>query len=169
MEKDKTIFDFLGNAFCIYGITMALLIVFALAFGESAKEISNLFGLGNKGIPLKVMAEFLLTSFLVTFMQYLFFSEKVFRHMSERKRTVCMLVSILIITSLAIWGFGWFPIGMWQPWLLFFLSFLISIAASIGIMCLKTKVENRKLEEGLKRMKEKWNEDKAGEEKENES
>ncbi|MDC7286314.1 hypothetical protein NXH76_00730 [Blautia schinkii] len=164
MEKDKTIFDFLANAFCIYGITMAMLIIFALLFGESAKEISGLFGLGNKGIPLKVMAEFLLTSFLVTSMQYLFFSEKVFPHMSERKRAVCMLVCILSIISLAIWGFGWFPIDMWQPWVCFFLSFFISVAVSTVVMSLKTKAENRKLEEGLKRMKEKWNEEKAGEE-----
>lgn len=169
MEKDKTIFDFIGNAFFLFGITMALLIVFALFFGESAKEISSLFELGNKGIPLKTMAEFLLTSFLVTSMQYLFFSEKLFRYMSERKRTVCMLVSILVITSLAIWGFGWFPIDMWQPWVYFFLSFILSVAVSIGVISLKTKIENRKLEEGLERMKEKWKEDKAGEEEENES
>ena len=169
MEKDKTIFDFLANSFCIYGITMAMLIIFALLFGESAKEISSLFGLGNKGIPLEVMAEFLLTSFLVTSMQYLFFSEKLFRHMSEHKRAVCMLVSILSIIGFAIWGFGWFPIDMWQPWVCFFLSFFISVVVSIGVMSLKTKIENRKLEEGLERMKEKWKEDKVGEEEENES
>lgn len=158
MERDKTIFDFLGSVFCIYGISMALLIVFALLFGESAKEISSLFGLGNKGIPLKIMAEFLLTSFLVTCMQYLFFSEKLFRRISGNKRPVCMLISILIITSLSIWKFGWFPVDMWEPWAYFFLSFIASVGVSIGVMYLKTTAENRKLEEGLERMKEKWKE-----------
>lgn len=164
MEKDKTIFDFLGNVLCMYGITMALLIVCAMVFGESAKEISSLFRLGNKGIPLEVMAEFLLTSFLVTCMQYLFFSEKIFRHMSGNKRTVCMLLSILLITCLAIWRFGWFPIDMWQPWACFFLSFLISGGIGIGVMCLKTKAENRRLGEGLEQMKAKWKEDEKGKE-----
>ncbi|MFQ7552109.1 MAG: hypothetical protein ACLRMZ_19615 [Blautia marasmi] len=76
MEKDKTIFDFLGNVFCMYGITTALLILFALLFGDSAKEISGMFWLGNEGIPLEVLAEFLLTSFLITGIQYLFFRKK---------------------------------------------------------------------------------------------
>lgn len=164
MEKDKTVFDFLGNVFCIYGITMTLLIVLTLLYGESAKEISILFRLGNKGIPLEIMAEFLLTSIAVTCMQYLFFSEKVFRHMSGHKRTVCMLFSTLIITSLAIWRFGWFPIDMWEPWICFFLSFFICVGASMGVMYLKTKAENRRLEEGLERMKEKWKEDENGRE-----
>ena len=48
----------------------------ALAFGETAKEISGMFRLGKQGIPLEVMAEFLLTSFLVTCMQYLFFRRR---------------------------------------------------------------------------------------------
>ena len=99
MEKNKTVFDFLGNMFCIYGITAAMLILFALAFGETAKEISGMFRLGKQGIPLEVMAEFLLTSFLVTCMQYLFFSEKIFKHMSGNRRTVYMLLSIFVITS----------------------------------------------------------------------
>lgn len=167
MERDKTIFDFWGNVFCIYGISMVLLIVFASLFGESAKGISNLFRLGNRGIPLEIMAEFLFTSFLVTCMQYLFFSEKIFRHMSGNKRAVCMLISILIITSLIIWKFGWFPVDMWEPWAYFFLSFFASVGVSMGIMYLKTKAENRKLEEGLERMKEKWKE--MGEDSENES
>lgn len=164
MERDKTIFDFLGNVFCIYGITIALLIVFALLFGESAKEISSLFGFGNKGIRLEIMAEFLLTSFLVTCTQYLFFSEKLFRNMSGHRRAVCMLFSILIITSLAIWKFGWFPVDMWEPWICFFLSFFVSAGVSIGVVYLKTKAENRRLAEGLERMKEKWNEDETGRE-----
>lgn len=158
MEREKTIFDFLGNVFCMYGISMALLIVFALLFGESAKDISNLFRLGNKGIPLEIMAEFLLTSFLATSMQYLIFSEKIFPHMSGNKRAVYMLVSILVVTSLAIWKFGWFPVDMWEPWAYFFLSFIASVGVSMGVMYLKTNAENRKLEEGLERMKEKWKE-----------
>lgn len=165
MERDKTIFDFLGSVFCIYGISMTLLIVIALIFGESAKEISNLFKLGSKGIPLEIMAEFLLTSLLVTCMRYLFFSEKLFGHMSGNKRTVCLLLSIFIITNLAIWKFGWFPIDMWEPWACFFLSFSVSVLVSIGIMYLKTKAENRKLKKGLERLKEKWKEDKGEEQK----
>ncbi|MFR2645697.1 MAG: hypothetical protein ACLTAF_06615 [Blautia coccoides] len=159
MEKNKTVFDFLGNMFCIYGITAAMLILFALAFGETAKEISGMFRLGKQGIPLEVMAEFLLTSFLVTCMQYLIFSEKIFKHMSGNRRTVYMLLSIFVITSAAIWKFRWFPVNMWEPWACFFLSFFVSVLVSIGVMRLKIKAEDRKLEEGLKRMKEKWKEE----------
>ena len=91
-----------------------MLILFALAFGETAKEISGMFRLGKQGIPLEVMAEFLLTSFLATCMQYLFFSEKIFKHMSGNRRTVYMLLSIFVITSAAIWKFRWFPVNMWS-------------------------------------------------------
>lgn len=161
MEREKTIFDFLGNVFCIYGITATILILIAFFFGETAKEISGIFRLGRQGIPLEVMAEFLLTSFLVTCMQYLFFSEKLFKRLSGTGRTVCMLQSILTITCMAIWGFGWFPVNMWEPWVCFIVCFAISVAVSIGVMRLKMKAEDWKLEEGLNRMKKKW----EGEEK----
>ena len=75
-----------------------------------------------------------------------------------------MLGSILIVTSLAIWRFARFPINMWQPWVCFLLSFLISVAVSIGVMYLKTKDEDRRLKEGLERMQEKWKEEETGEE-----
>ncbi|MFQ7552110.1 MAG: hypothetical protein ACLRMZ_19620 [Blautia marasmi] len=75
-----------------------------------------------------------------------------------------MLGSILIVTSLAIWRFAWFPINMWQPWVYFLLSFLISVAISIGVMYLKTKAEDRRLKEGLERMQKKWKEEETGEE-----
>ncbi len=52
-------------------------------------------------------------------------------------------------------------VNMWEPWVCFIVCFAISVAVSIGVMRLKMKAEDRKLEEGLNRMKKKW----EGEEK----
>ena len=47
MEDKKTIFDYLGQLFATYGITVAIFIVFGMVVGEGAREFSTLFALGN--------------------------------------------------------------------------------------------------------------------------
>lgn len=66
-----------------------------------------------------------------------------------------MLGSVVVLIGFFAYFFGWFPIDMWQAWLGFFVSFGTCFAISLFIMKWKEKVENRKMEEGLKRVKEK--------------
>lgn len=155
MEDRKTIFQYLNQVFCIFGITMLLLVVFSVIFGENAKEFSTMFALGNEGIPVKTMAQFFLTSVLLVGFRILFFTEGIIKNMDILTRTACMLCSALVTTAGFVYFCSWFPFFMWQAWLGFFICFGICFAVSLFIMRWQEKMENRKMEEGLKRMKEK--------------
>ena len=62
MEERKTIFDYLGQVFTIYGISIALMCVFCVLFGDGAKDFSSLFALGKEGLSTATMAQFLVIS-----------------------------------------------------------------------------------------------------------
>lgn len=158
MEERKTIFDYLMQVMVIFGFSMMAMMCFTMLFGESAKEISALFSLGDKGLSVEIMAQFLGLSAIVVLLQYLFFTDRLIKKMSEVMRCICMVILILLIMSLFIIIFQWFPVDMWQPWVLFILCFIICFAVSTFLAILKTKLENKRLEQGLENMKRQWKE-----------
>lgn len=155
MEERKTVFDYLSQTMVVFGFSVLVLNIFCLAFGNSAKDFSALFALGNQGIPAKVAFEFLVISALITGIRFLFFTDIWIKKMPVWARTICMSVSIITVIAVFIVRFGWFPIDMWQPWVMFLICFVVSFAASFLVMTIKEKVENKKMEEALKHFKEK--------------
>lgn len=155
MEEKKTIFDFGNQVFCAFGFSMVAIGVLGKLVGNEAKEISTLFALGDKGVPISAIWQFLALNVLIAGFRFLFFSENIIRHMSALKRTLCMLCSIVLAVAFFVYFCGWFPLDEWQAWLAFFISFGICFMISIFLMKWKEKLENKKMEEGLKRIKEK--------------
>ncbi len=156
MEKEKTIFDYMGQVFVIFGGTIVILNVFCLLFGESAQNFSTMFSMGSEGLSVATMMQFLLVSVLITFWRFLFFTDKIIKNLSLAIRTVGMFIAVVVTIVLFVILFGWFPVGFWQAWLGFFVSFLISVAASVGVSVLKEKSENEKMTKALERLKEDW-------------
>ncbi len=157
MEDRKTIFDYLTQMMVVFGFSMLILNIFCLAFGNSAMDYSAMFALGNQGVPVKIAFEFFVISALITGIRFLFFTDIWIRKMPVWARTVCMSVSVITVIAVFIVWFGWFPIDMWQPWAMFLICFGVSFAASFFVMVIKERVENRKMEAALKRLKEKEN------------
>ncbi len=154
MEEKKTIFDYLGQVFLIFGITMAVMILLCVFFGEEAKGLSTMFAFGNRGLPVKTMGQFLAVAAAIVGLRFLFFTDVLLKTMPVLLRTVLMLISVVAVIGAAAYFFGWFPIDMWQAWLMFFVCFGISFAGSVLVMIWKEKLENRRMEEGLKRFKD---------------
>lgn len=155
MEEKKNIFDYLGQVFCTFGISMLIMALFCKLVGEEAGEISTMFALGREGVPVTTMLQFFIVNVLIAGFRFLFFSEGIIRHMSLFKRTLCMLCCVLVTIGVCVYVCGWFPFRVWRAWLAFFISFGICFIISLLIMHLKEKLENRRMEEGLKRAKEK--------------
>ena len=155
MEERKTIFDYLAQALTLFGLTTVILNIFCLLFGESAKNLSAMFALGNQGLPTGICFQFLLISFLIAGIRILFFTDVLFKTMAIWLRTLCMLAAVIMIIAAFAVTFHWFPADMWQPWAMFFVCFGISFLGSYLIMTLKEKIENRQMEEALRRLKEK--------------
>ena len=159
MEEKRTIFSYLSQVLVIFGFTMLCMAVFTHLFGESARGISALYRLGSKGSPLEIMLEFFVLSIIVVLLQYVFFTDVLFKKLTAGRRALGMVACILASVCVFIFLFGWFPADMWQPWVLFLLFFAICFFVSTGISAWKTKLENRKLQEGLEKMKRQWEEE----------
>lgn len=154
MEKKKNIFEFLAQVFVVFGITVAVLNVFSLLFGESAQGYSAIFALGNRGIPLEITAQFFCVSVLIAFFRSLFFTDTFIKRMSIALRTVLMVISSIAVIVGFIVCFDWFPANTAKPWIMFFACFGVCFVLSFGVTLLKERLENRQMEEALKKLKE---------------
>ncbi len=157
MKKNETVFDYVGQIFMIFGFTIICLNVFCILFGESARNYSSIFSLGSDGLRITTMLQFLLTAAIITTLKFLFFTQGLIKQAPIWFRTACMFTLILLTMIVFTLLFGWFPINMWQPWVMFFLCFSVSAGISTAIASLKEKLENKQLEEALKQLKQKEN------------
>lgn len=154
MEERKTIFDYAGQVFIIFGFSIAVLNLFCIVVGEYAKDVSSIYCMGKEGLSTAAMMQFFGVSVCITGFRFLFFTDRIIRQMSITVRTVCMLLSIIVLIALCTLIFGWFPVNMWQAWIGFLVTFGLCFVGSMTITQLKEKTENRKMEEALRRLKE---------------
>ena len=154
MEEKRTIFDYLAQVLIIYGFAMLSMNIFCFVFGNSAKGFSAMFELGSQGVQTKFAFQFLLISVLIAGVRFLFFTDIFIQKMPIWLRTICMLAAVVIIIVTFIVVFHWFPTDLWQPWMMFFVCFGISFLGSYCVMILREKVENRRMDEALQRLKE---------------
>lgn len=155
MEEKRTIFDYLSQLLIVFGFTILVMNIFCLMFGDSAKDYSAMFELGNRGIPVEIVFQFLVESGLIVGLRFLFFTDIFIRKMPLWLRTIGMLLSVVCVITVFIILFDWFPVNMWQPWVMFFACFGISFLGSCFVMMIKEKIENNKMSEALQRLKSK--------------
>ncbi|MDE6014629.1 MAG: hypothetical protein K2H41_02850 [Acetatifactor sp.] len=153
MEEKRNIFDYLAQILIVFGFAILMLNIFCLAFGDSAKEFSAMFELGNQGIPTKIVFQFLFVSVLIVSVRFIFFTDIIIKKMPIGLRTICMLTAIVMIIAAFVITFHWFPANMWQPWAMFLVCFGISFIGSYFVMAVKEKLENRRMNEALQRIK----------------
>ncbi|MDE5818460.1 MAG: hypothetical protein K2I07_03945 [Lachnospiraceae bacterium] len=153
MEEKRNVFDYLGQILIVFGFSMLILNLLCLAFGNEAKDISAMFVLGNRGVPVEIAFQFLCVSALIVGARFVFFTDIVIKNMPLWMRTVCMLITAILIIAAFVVAFRWFPVMMWQPWAMFFVCFGLSFLGSYFVMVIKEKVENKRMEEALRRFK----------------
>ena len=154
MEKEKTIFDYISQVFVIFGATVLILNMFCLLFGKDAKELSTLFSLGDQGLSVATMLQFLAMSVFITVWRFLFFTDKVIKNLSLSLRTAGMFTAVVLTIIMFVLLFGWFPLDDWKAWLGFAVSFVISVGLSLLLSVLKEKTEEEKMAKALERLKE---------------
>lgn len=154
MEDRKTLFDYAGQVFIIFGFSIAVLNLFCTLVGEYAQDVSSIYSMGKEGLSTATMMQFLGVSACITGLRFLFFTDRVIRKMSITMRTVCMLLSIIALVMVCTFMFAWFPVDMWQSWAGFLITFSLCFAGSMCVTRFKEKTENRKMEEALQRLKE---------------
>lgn len=153
MKERKTWMDYVEQVLKIFGFSIIILNIFCLLFGEDAEEISSIFSMGKAGLSIGTMMQFLLAAAWIVLMRFLFFTDIFVKDMRVLFRTFGMIVSSLVMMVFCIWAFRWFPIDDWLPWTMFFLSFGICFVISLVLTVVKERMENRKMEEALKKLK----------------
>ena len=122
-EEKKTVFDYLGQIFMLYGMTVCIFIVFSLTIGDYAKEASQLFSLGDEGLRFSTLLQLLGMATLITLIRNLFFTDILIKNMSVVKRAICMLIGIIVMIIAFVVAFDWFPVNKIEAWIGFFVSF----------------------------------------------
>lgn len=154
MEERKHILDYLAQVILIFGITLLAITVICGLVGEDAKEYSTMFALGSRGIPLSTVWQYLLSSVCITGLRFLFFTDAVIKKMSVAKRTIAMLVSIIILIGILAYIFGWFPVDEPKCWFIFLACFGCCFVISTVVSVWKEHMDNKQLSDGLKHLKE---------------
>lgn len=155
MNERRTIFDYLAHALTTFAISVILLMMFARVFGEMSNEMSTMFQLGSKGLATETMLQFLGLSIIIRIIQYICFDGPLCSRLTVIPRMILMLTSIVAAVAVMAKVCGWFPINRWEPWVGFTISFGICFLVSLAVVTLKTNLENKKLEQGLKKYQEK--------------
>lgn len=153
MIKENSIFDYLGNVMMIFGISVISLALFCILFGKEAAEVSTIFKLGNSGLALDTLLQFLAVSFIISGIKWLFFTDRIIKNLTIAFRCIFMFVCIIIVIAVFSRVFGWFPVDMVSAWIMFFLCFCVCATVSVGISVLKEKSDNKKMQEALDRLK----------------
>lgn len=152
MKEKKSIFDYIGQIFMVYGFSIICLCVFCILFGESAKRYSSMFEFGDQALSKWTLLQFLLVSVVIITLRYLFFTDMLIKKASVTMRTIGMFASVILVIVLCVKCFGWFPVNELKPWILFFICFGVSAGVSTAAFTIKEKTENKKMEEALLRL-----------------
>ena len=164
MKRKDDVFRYMSHLLVTFGFTVGVLTVLACFIGESAKPYSNIFSLGDQGLSLETLAQFLLLSSIITGLRFSLFTDGLISRISLVFRTFLMFFIVILAISLFAVYYGWFPANMWEAWGAFFACFAACAFGSAYIMAWKTDKENKEMEEALKRLKEEQEEkDEQGE------
>lgn len=154
MIKKSTIFDYLIQIMVIWGISILSLCVFCSVFGEMAKGYSSMFQLGNSGIAISTLIQYLFLSIIVASLRWLFFTDVLIKRVSIMIRTIMMFVSVILLIGIFAAIFQWFPVNDMKSWTMFFVCFFVCACISVVISATKEKSDNKKMQEALEHLKE---------------
>lgn len=154
MNNKPTIFDYLSQVFMVFGITVLVLNIFCLIFGEAAEGYSTIFSLGSSGLGVKTMLQFLLAIAITIVFRFTFMTDILIKKMSITSRIVTMFIAAFLNIVIFVILFDWFPLNDPLAWTMFLISFVVSCTVSTMISVCKEKYENRQLSEALQKLKE---------------
>ena len=149
MEEKKTIFNYIRQAFAIYGIMVMVFIIFSLVIGDITEGYSNLFAFGKKGLSIPTLCELFLLAVVITLAQVTFMTDRWIVNLSLIKRNVLFFLSVMVAMVIMIVVFKWFPVGDTFAWIGFVISYALSMIISMLLTRLKEKAENSKMQEAL--------------------
>lgn len=105
MEERKHLITYVEQVFMILGISLLVITLICAVVGEESREYSTMFALGDKGIPIHTILEYLLSSVCITALRFVFFTDTLIKSWSLAGRTVGMLGAVIALVGagLSVW------------------------------------------------------------------
>lgn len=153
MEDKKTVFNYLGELFTMYGVLIAIFVVLNLTLGDIAKGYTSFFEYGSGSMSMSTMIQLFGFSVIICIARNLFLTDRFIRNMPVFVRIFCLFLSVTVVIVVFIFVFGWFPINDIMAWIGFIVSFAVSSAAGVLISKLKERAENRAMANALEKFK----------------
>lgn len=153
MEENKTIFNYLGQIFAMFGIIVLMFVILGSLMDEEMREYSSLFALGKAGLSMSTLLQLFVLSVIISVGNNIFFTDRWIKNMALVVRIICFFVLIIFSMVFFCCAFSWFPISNVKAWIGFLLSFLACTTISIVIGRMKEKAENKKMAQALQSIK----------------
>lgn len=154
MDNERNIFDFVYRIFALFGFTIMFVAIAAVLCSEDGSEVSTLFSLEDRGVAINTIIEFFAFSIVNTSLEFIFFTDKIIKNRSIVFRTVSTVSCIIIASIFFIAKFKWFPVDNYRSWIAFLITFIICFIVSAVLSTIKTNMEDKKLAQGLEKLKE---------------
>lgn len=154
MIKKSTVFDYFIQIMVIWGISVLSICLFCSLFGEAAKQYSSMFQLGQSGIAITTLMQYLLLSVIITSLRWLLFTDICIKRVSIMIRTILMFVCVIVSVGILAAVFQWFPVDDMKSWFMFFVCFFICACVSVAVSAAKEKSDNQKMQEALEHLKD---------------
>lgn len=153
MEENKTIFSFINQIFATFGVIVLIFVVLGMTVAEDANMYSSLFKMGRGGYSIETLAQLFFLSVFITAGQVIFLTDKWIKNMSLVFRSICFILSVVIVIIAFVCAFSWFPIDNIHAWISFFVSFTVCTGAGIFLGRMKEQAENKKMEQALEKIR----------------
>ena len=154
MDKKSTLLDYLSQIFVGFGITVAILEIMSILFGDLLVDHSTMFSLGSEGISAATAFQFFGAIILIVTLRFIFMTDIVIKELTLTARMVMFFIGAFAVTVVFIFIFGWFPVDNPLAWIMFIVSITIKSVVSTIVSSAAEKQENKQLEEALRKIKE---------------
>lgn len=145
MEENKTIFDYIAQAFTTFGIIVLIFIFLGCAVGGEVEMQSSLFVYGKDGFATSTLLQLFALSIIITVGQAIFITDHLIKNMPLLWRCVCFFSVVIVAIILFCVKFQWFPITDGKAWAGFIISFAICSGLGTVIGITKERLENKKM------------------------
>lgn len=153
MEENKTIFNYLGQIFAMFGIIVLMFVILGSLMDEEMREYSSLFALGKAGLSMSTLLQLFVLSVIISVGNNIFFTDRWIKNMALVVRIICFFAVIILAMVFFCCAFSWFPLSNVKAWIGFLLSFLVCTTISVVISRIKEKAENKKMAQALQLIK----------------
>ena len=153
MKVVKGFLEIMEQTFTIYGFAVIFIVIIAVLFGEDAQDISTMFSLGKQGIGVATLVQYFALSMMISILKTILFADGIIKGLSGTIRIILMFIGVVLSVVIFIIAFEWFPVDNFLAWMMFFLNFLVCVVVSVSISSVKDRIDNKKLDEALQRLK----------------